>query len=174
MKTPSRHLLALFATMTLAACATAPRPSAGTATLPLPEMITVAVGPCFGFCPVYSTTITPDGVVRFDGQRHTAVLGVRMRSVGVVAYRALARELTAFRPVSGTEAVVDCTAAVSDTSPFTVTWIEAAGHKTMATVQSGCPGGPGQALGELLRGLPDRLGTGEWAKQTTRPGTSRG
>lgn len=174
MKTLSFHIIALGATMTLAACATTPGPDALAATRQNAETITVAVGPCFGFCPVYSTAIAPDGVVRFDGQRHTAVLGVRTRSVGVADYRALVRELEAFRPASGTEAVVDCTAAVSDTSAFTVTWTGAAGDKTTATVQSGCPGGPGRALVELLRSLPDRLGTGEWAKQTTRPGTSRG
>jgi hypothetical protein len=69
---------------------------------------------------------------------------------------------------------VECTAAVSDTSPFTVTWTDAAGHKTSATVQSGCPGGPGQALVALLRSAPERLGIADWAKQTTRPGASRG
>lgn len=174
MRTRSLHLVALGATMTLAACATTPGPDALAVSRQNAETITVAVGPCFGFCPVYSMTITPDGVVRFDGERHTAVLGLRTSSVGVAGYRALARELTAFRPVSGAEAVVDCTAAVSDTSAFTVTWTSAAGHKTTATVQSGCPGGAGRALVELLRGLPDRLGTGEWAKHTTRPGASRG
>ena len=174
MKTLSFHIIALGATMTLAACANTPGPDALAATRQNAETITVAVGPCFGFCPVYSTAIAPDGTVRFDGQRHTAVLGVRTRSVGVAAYRALAGELTAFRPASGTQAVVDCTAAVSDTSAITVTWTGAAGRKTMATVQRGCPGGPGRALVELLRTLPDRLGTGAWAKQATRPGAPRG
>jgi hypothetical protein len=163
---------ALLATLTLAACTTDQRPQAGP---PLPEeTITVAVGPCFGFCPVYTAAMTPDGFVRFDGERHTAVLGKRTRHAGVAGYRALAADLAAFRPANGTEAVLECPAAVTDTSPYTVTWTDAAGHKTTATVQSGCPGGPGRELAQLLRGLPNRLGIAAWAKQTTRPGTPRG
>lgn len=174
MMASSHRLLALIATMSLAACATGPHPGAATATRPLAETITIAVGPCFGFCPVYSTTLTPDGVVSFDGKRHTAVLGAQTRSVGVTKYQELSRALAAFRPASGTNAVVECIAAVSDTSPFTVTWTDSAGQKTTATVESGCPGGLGKALAELLRGVPERLGTAGWAKQTTRPGAFRG
>jgi hypothetical protein len=171
---PFLHLSLLGAATTLAGCATTLGPAPVAATPQATETITVAVGPCFGFCPVYSTTVTPEGVLRFDGQRHTAVLGKRTRSVGVAGYRELAQSLAAFRPATGTEAVVDCEAAVSDTSPFTVTWTDAAGRKTTATVQSGCPGGPGRTLVGILRALPDRLGTTDWAKQTTRPGASRG
>ena len=168
----------LAAMLVLTACATAP--GIGTHTGPIgaapapQETITVALGPCFGFCPVYEASIAPEGGVRFEGQRHTAVLGERTRNVGAAVYDGLKRDLAAFRPAAGTQATVDCTAAVSDTSPYTVTWTDRAGRQTIATVQGGCPGGPGQALIQLLRGVPERLGIAEWARQTTRPGTSRG
>ena len=166
----------LAATLVLAACATGPGLGRGLTGVASPpeETITVALGPCFGFCPVYEASIAPGGGVHFQGQRHTAVLGERTRDVGEVVYSGLKRDLTPFRPAAGTQAEVNCTAAVSDTSPYTVTWTDPAGQKTIATVQGGCPGGPGQALVRLLRGLPDRLGIAEWARQTTRPGTSRG
>ncbi len=155
----------------LNACAPMPHPgSAATSG----ETITVAVGPCFGFCPVYSTSVAPDGTVRFEGQRHTAVLGERARMAGMSTYRRLARDLAPFRPADGTEATIDCSAAVTDTSPYIITWTDPAGRKTSATVQSGCPGGAGQALVQRLRALPGQLGIADWAKQTTRPGASRG
>lgn len=156
----------------LAACSVSPHPKA--ASSPTAETITVAVGPCFGFCPVYATTVTPEGFIRFEGQRHTAVLGERTRNVGAATYRALTRDLATIRPATGTEAVLDCAAAVSDTSPYTVTWTDAAGRKTVAMVESGCPGGQGRELVERLRDLPDRLGVAAWAKQMTRPGAPRG
>jgi hypothetical protein len=118
--------------------------------------------------------VRPDGFVRFDGQRHTAVLGERTRKVDKAAYRTLVQDLAAFRPATGTDAVVECSAAVSDTSTYKVIWADAAGRNTVATVQSGCRGGVGRALVELLRGLPNRLGIADFAKQTTRPGASRG
>jgi hypothetical protein len=166
----------LAAMLVLAACATGPglgNASTGVASAP-EETITIALGPCFGFCPVYETSIAPYGGVRFDGQRHTAVLGERTRNAGASVYTGLKRDLAPFRPAAGTQAEVDCTAEVSDTSPYTVTWTDPAGRQTIATVQGGCPGEPGQALVQLLRGVPERLGIAEWARQTTRRGTSRG
>jgi hypothetical protein len=165
----------MAAMLTLAACApgarTAPIAAAPEAAA---ETITVAVGPCFGFCPVYVASVAPDGQVRFTGERHTAVLGERTRNIGVTAYGALARDLAIFRPATGTEASVECTAAVSDTSSYTVTWVDTTGRRSATTVQSGCPGGPGHTLVMILRDLPVRLGIADWARQTTRPGASRG
>jgi hypothetical protein len=158
----------------LSACANGPRTGTDAAPSGPQDRITVAVGPCFGFCPVYSASVTPKGAVRFDGQRHTAVLGERTRSIGIGGYRSLARDLSSFRPASGTTAALECTAAVSDVSQYTVTWIDAAGTSTTVTAPSRCSGGPGKALVELLQGMPDRLGVADWAKQTTRPGASRG
>ena len=172
MRTACISAITLFAVCGLAACTGSP--PLETVPPQAAETITVAVGPCFGFCPVYAATVTPVGLVRFDGQRHTAVLGEQTRTIDQASYRKLARDLAAFRPPSGTEAVVECTAAVSDTSTYTVTWADAAGRKTVATVQSGCPGGTGRTLVELLRGLPGRLGIADLAKQVTRPGASRG
>jgi hypothetical protein len=136
--------------------------------------ITVSVGPCFGFCPVYDVTVSEKGDVHFSGKRHTAFVGDRDRTGGAAVYGALARDLATFRPADGTTAQVECTAAISDTSSYTIIWTAADGRMTVATHQRGCIGGPGKALDGVLAKLPGDLGIADWAKQTTRPGLSRG
>ena len=136
--------------------------------------ITVSVGPCFGFCPVYDVTVSEKGDVHFSGKRHTAIVGDRDRTAGAAVYGAFARDLAPFRPADGTTARVECTAAISDTSSYTITWTAADGRRTVATHQRGCIGGPGKALDGVLAKLPGDLGIADWAKQTTRPGLSRG
>lgn len=171
----SSSLLAVAGVFSLAACS---QQSAGPVSAPppaaVPETIAIAVGPCFGFCPVYDVRVAPAGSVTFEGQRHTAVLGVKERQAGEKTYRALAEALAPFRPAHGTTARVECDAAISDTSSYTITWTDTAGRTTTATHQRGCSGGPGQALDGVLKNLPERLGIEGWAAQVTRPGTSRG
>ncbi|MDQ0839328.1 DUF6438 domain-containing protein [Sphingomonas faeni] len=160
--------------LALGACAAGTPPVALEPNPSSVETVTVSVGPCFGFCPVFDVTIASDGAVSFVGQRHTAVLGARRREAGADAYKMLASELAAFRPTLGTEARIPCDAAISDTSSYTVTWRGSDGRLTVATLQSRCPSGPAERLDAMLRELPDRLGIADWAKQTSRPGVSRG
>ena len=138
------------------------------------ETIAISVGPCFGFCPVYVAKVASDGTVIFSGEKHTAVLGERRRAAGRDVYRAIALELAPFRPADGTIARVECDAAISDTSSYTITWTGQNGRQTVATHQRGCSSGPGKALDQLLGSLPKQLGIDAWAEQTTRPGTPRG
>ena len=170
-----RLLAGLATTVALSGCVTpthtAP-PDVGA--VPPAGTITVSVGPCFGFCPVYEASIAPGGTVRFTGRRHTAVLRSRSIRADTMPFRRLERDLAPFRPAAGTDVEVECTAAVSDTSSYTVVWTEASGTRTSATVQAGCPGGAGHTLGEILRDVPTRLGIVEWSRQMMRPGASRG
>ncbi|MBB4859293.1 hypothetical protein HNO88_002622 [Novosphingobium chloroacetimidivorans] len=138
------------------------------------DIISIAVGPCFGFCPVYLSEISPSGTVVFVGERHTAVIGERRREAGAAAYRALSADLAAYRPADGATQRVECDAAISDTSTYTITWRATDGREAVATHQSRCSGGPGQKLDEVLKSVPDRLGIASWAKQITRPSASRG
>ena len=169
---PSNVLVPVL--ISLGACASttevATKPAAGG---PL-ETIAVSVGPCFGFCPVYDVVLTPNGDVRFSGKRHTAELGDRNGHTSAETYRAVAGDLSAFRPADGMTQRVACTAAISDTASYTITWTAADGRRTVATHQAGCPDGPGRMLDGVLATLPQRLGFVAWARQTTRPGSSRG
>lgn len=165
----------IMTTLLLAACVTnSQEPRTVSAEQPGGETIRLSVGPCFGFCPVYDASVTPDGRIFFDGKRHTAVLGKRSLQGGPALYRELAKELLPYRPTTAAETAIDCSAAVSDTSTFTVTWTDMEGAARSAKVESGCPGGPGAVLVKTLRTMPMRLGVADWAKQTTRPDTPRG
>ncbi len=177
-KLGTRYGSAMVAGLLLASCAavpphTAQNPAEQPAAMPA-ETIAIAVGPCFGFCPVYDLRIAPDGSVTFEGQRHTAVLGERRRAAGPESYKSLAADLAPYRPQTGSTATIDCQTAISDTSTYTITWTDPHGVKTIAQRRRGCSGGPGQALDSLLDGVPGRLGVAEWARQITRPGSSRG
>lgn len=136
--------------------------------------IRVSVGPCFGFCPVYSVSIGPDSEVTFSGERNTTVLGDRQRRADPKLFAHVAASLEPFRPAEAASGRVACDAAISDTSTYTITWIAADGRRTVATHQSGCTGGPGKELDQILRALPRELGVDDWARQVTRSGTSRG
>jgi hypothetical protein len=171
---PLKRSIPWLALVALGACASVQTPPGAPPAPPSAETIAVSVGPCFGFCPVYTVSVTPNGGVRFTGERHTAVLGERERVVSPALYRSLAADLAAFRPASGTTAQVPCDAQISDTSSYTVTWTNPTGSTTTAQHQGHCPSGTGQALDALLRDLPERLGIAAWAKQTSRPGASRG
>lgn len=172
MRSVSFMIPTILTAIALGACTPAtdrPGPVAATG-----DQILISVGPCFGFCPVYDVSIAPDGSVAYDGKRHTELLGAHTRSAGKSAYDGLARDLAPYRPASGLTERVACEAAISDTSSYSITWIDAAGTKSTATHSRGCSGGPGQALDKLLETVPARLGIDAWAKQVTRPGTSRG
>lgn len=65
------------------------------------EAITLATGACFGACPVYRVTIRPDGTGTFEGQRFTAVTGVRAFTADPAAYRRFAAMLAPYRPAQG-------------------------------------------------------------------------
>ena len=162
------------ALMALGACAAvspgvAPAAAAGT-----PASIAISVGPCFGFRPVYEAKIAADGAVSFTGTRNTAVLGTRERQAAPPAYRAIESDLAPFRPTGGGTAEIPCAVEISDMPTYTITWIDPAGRKAVATHRGGCREGRGHDLDMVLRGLPQRLGIEEWMKQTTRPGVSRG
>lgn len=138
------------------------------------ESVTISVGPCFGFCPVYDAAIASNGAVTFTGKRHTAVLGERRGRSRFGTYSAVTTALARFRPASGTTMRVECSAEILDTAPYTITWTDANGQRTVATHRSRCSGGTGKELDALLRDLPQQLGIADWARQTTRSGASRG
>lgn len=165
-----RVLLAM--STALAGCAgNLPAPHFSTATA---ETIMVSVGPCFGFCPVYTVSMAADGEVVFNGARHTAALGERRRKIDAAVYRAVAAELARFRPRAEEQREAACQVRVSDQASYDVTWIGAAGARRAIHTAGGCRDGEGAALEALLRTLPERLGIAEWAQQKTYPGTSRG
>lgn len=158
----------------LGGCTEGGRPEASVPPAQAGETISISVGPCFGFCPVYTASIEPDGTVVFNGERHTALLGEKQRKLTPATYRDVARELAPFCPATGASESVACDSTISDTSTFTISWTAGDGTKTVATLQRGCSGGPGKDLDRVLQTLPQQLKIEAWSKQITRPGVSRG
>ena len=74
----------------LAACAATPPAGPGTG----PTAITVSEQPCFGVCPVYSMTVTPDDRYVLDGERFTRTEG---RSEGQLPTGSFGRMVTALQ-----------------------------------------------------------------------------
>lgn len=156
----------------LAGCAASltERPTSSVGT----DTIAVSRGPCFGFCPVYTLSVTPSGAVTFDGTRHTAMLGSHTRDAGREEYGRLARDLAPFRPATGTTRETACETRISDQQHFRVTWTSPAGTITTLNHDRGCRSGTNDTLNQFLDAMPAQLGVDGWAAQLTRPGASRG
>ncbi|ESQ88684.1 DUF6438 domain-containing protein [Asticcacaulis benevestitus] len=149
-----------------------PQPSDGAAQQQ--ETISYSVGPCFGFCPVYSVAVTPEGHVAYLGERHTAVLGAKGREAGEKAYDGAATMLAAFRPADGTTADTQCEERRTDAQHYVITWTKPDGTKTVLRHDRGCMSAKNNALNKALDEVPAQLGVADWAKQTTESGASRG
>ena len=163
-------LSALIFALSLGACASLQGPAVPASG----ETISYSVGPCFGFCPVYNVSVTPDGLVRFEGERHTATLGQQEKAGGAGAYRAISSTLAAYRPADGTTADTECESRVSDMQHYRIVWTAADGTETVLQHDKGCRSAKNDQLNKALEALPAKLGIAAWAKQTTRPGTGRG
>ena len=71
---PARSMIVIAGLAVATACAAPSVTGPGAPGAP-PTSITVSEQPCFGFCPVYSITISPDGHYVLDGQRFTRRAG---------------------------------------------------------------------------------------------------
>ena len=147
----------------LSACATPAMDGGGQASRG--ETISLAVGPCFGFCPVYSLSVAPDGAVRFEGERHTTVVGVKEKTVSPQAYQAVARSLASWRPASGTTAQTECDQRASDLPTYTVVWTDGAGETTTLNHDGGCMSETNSRLKAALQAIPGQLGVEPWLER---------
>ena len=138
------------------------------------ETLSYAVGPCFGFCPVYSLEVSPAGHVAYVGERHTAVIGPKEREAGEKAYDRAAEALAAFRPADGATKETECEQRRTDAQHYVITWAKPDGTKTILRHDRGCISAKNTELNKVLDGLPAQLGASDWAKQQTDPGASRG
>lgn len=170
-----KSVFAAAALLASGACAdTTTLSASSTPVMPVRETIAWTVGPCFGFCPVYKVEVDAAGTVAFDGERHTAVLGRKVRVGGPDAYREIESALATYRPATGATIQTSCDQQISDSSNYVVTWSRPDGTVTTLRHDKGCRSERNDALNAALQSLPQRLGIQDWAAQTTRPGVSRG
>lgn len=164
----------LAAAASLSACSTTASAPALAASVAQQESISYSVGPCFGFCPVYSVMLSPGGTVSFEGKRHTTVLGHRTRQAGPMAYAEVMAALAPFRPASGTVAKTTCEVEASDGSTYQIIWTTRDGGRTVLDHGLGCRSTRNDRLNEALRRIPGSLGISDWSQQISRAGVSRG
>ncbi|PCD01583.1 hypothetical protein COC42_15745 [Sphingomonas spermidinifaciens] len=121
-------LRSIAAVLPLLAAGCAMQPGAAPDT-PVPierEAVTYSTAPCFGFCPVYSVTMTPEGEGVFTGQRHVAATGERRFSVDRATAARFIEHLGAVKPVAGDRRIEmgspDCGVAPTDMPSIDVRW----------------------------------------------------
>ncbi|WP_438765611.1 DUF6438 domain-containing protein [Kushneria sp. TE3] len=134
-------------------------PSAGELT-----SIRYDVGPCHGFCPVYSVEVRADGTTSFIGRQHTQVYGRQARQNGEQALTQLQRTLAPWQPVMNQQREsTGCGARITDMSQYTVTWTGRDGRQARLLHDGGCRSASALALTRLLdEAIPDRLGISSW------------
>ncbi|WP_445620416.1 DUF6438 domain-containing protein [Kushneria sp. Sum13] len=122
------------------------------------------VGPCHGFCPVYSVDVRADGTTTFIGQQHTQVYGKQARQNGEQAFTRLQRTLAPWQPVMAQQRdTPDCGPRITDMSHYTLTWTGRDGRQATLLHDGGCRSASALSLTHLLREeIPQTLGLSSW------------
>ena len=86
--------------------------------------IDYSLGPCFGFCPSFELSVTPEGAGTYEGQAFVAKQGEAHFTASDAEYRAFARRIAPFRPARSVSYGYDnCDGPVATDSPsVTITW----------------------------------------------------
>ena len=123
------------------------------------ESISYETGPCFGACPVYRVTVSPDGTGTFEGRRFTAVTGERSFRLTPEQYRAFAAHLAPLRPAEGSVRLAGeaCTVLATDLPSAEVTWFSQIGSSQSYYLYYGCDMEKNAAAAERLRRAPSLL-----------------
>lgn len=145
-----------------AACAMQAGPEAGTPIAIEREAVTYSRQPCFGFCPVYSVTMTPEGEGVFIGQHHTAVTGERRFTVDRATAARFIEHLGAVKPASGDRRIemqsADCGMAPTDMPSIDVKWDANTGAAPQSLhLYLGCRSDEANRVRSVLEAAPSLL-----------------
>ncbi len=152
------RLTALLPVLALAACA-APVSQAPDAPPPGPQMpetgsITLEETPCFGFCPVYTMTLSSDGSYILHGGDHTRTPGVQEGELEPEAYARAAEALREAdfdsRPKEIVMGEPSCKTPHTDAQTAIITWKHPEGAR-QARFYKGCDLPAMEAAVESLR-----------------------
>jgi Domain of unknown function (DUF6438) len=152
--------------LSIAACA--PRNSGGTTS----ERTEVAGGPvltlertaCFGACPVYRLSVTPDGKISYEGKAHVRHLGPASASIPSERLDSLLSELelAGYFSFAARYAPADpACGRYSTDSPSAITSIRVGERVKRIEHDYGCSNAPG-ALVLLERRIDEVLDSGQW------------
>ena len=123
------------------------------------ESISYETGPCFGACPVYRVTVSPDGSGTFEGRRFTAVTGERSFRITPEQYRAFAAQLAPLRPAEGSVRMSGeaCRQMATDLPSAEVTWFSPIGNSQSYYFYYGCDMDRNRAIADRLTRAPQLL-----------------
>ena len=146
----------------LGGCTTAP---GGTKTARPKEEIVISRGACHGFCPVYRVSVTPGGLVSFEGVRHTTLLGSRTRAISRRVYEEVSQAVSPIRPPTGSVQDWRCENQPTDTSLITIEWEREDGTRTVLRYKLGCRSADGATIERLVERQLQRVGVADWIGQ---------
>lgn len=152
--------IAASALLLAAGCATDGAPPAGGPQPIEADSMTYETQPCFGACPVYAVTVSPDGHGHFIGRRFTAVTGERDFTLDRAAYDRFAAAIAPYRPASGAVRYEmgsdNCGPAPTDMPSADVTWTSQIGSSETLHFYFGCRA-QNAALAAALQAAPAAL-----------------
>ncbi|MET0137868.1 MAG: DUF6438 domain-containing protein [Sphingobium sp.] len=126
------------------------------------DTIRFSAGPCFGVCPSYSLTVTPDGSGLLEPQRFTAVPGPTRFTVSMAEYRRFRTALLPYKPAAGTTKSIshgqNCERFATDMPGYAIEWSRANAEPTRLEYQSGCMDARYGKLRTTIAAIPRMLG----------------
>lgn len=124
----------------------------------LVETISYETSPCFGFCPVYTVTVSSDGRGIFEGRQHTGVTGTREFIVSREQYAEFSSRLAPYRP-SGERRIADpnCNGMIATDLPSVEIVWSGKGPQSRLYAYYGCDMERNEAMFEALRQAPQAL-----------------
>jgi hypothetical protein len=130
-----------------------------------PVVITLTRGACFGFCPVYSVSITGDGQVTYVGRNFVNVTGEQHATVPASEVQALLRRFDAAHFASLQD---EYRARVSDLPTYTVE-LQRNGVRKSVLDYGGLSAGMPQTVRELQDEIDRVAGTSRWVLRDGQP-----
>ena len=126
--------------------------------------VTLERTPCFGGCPVYRVSVTPGGLVSYQGKANVRHLGAATKQIPPERVRALLSELERAGYFSFatryTPAEAACGRYATD-SPAAITYVRLGDRANRVEHDYGCGSAPG-ALTVLERRIDEVLGSSQW------------
>ena len=169
-KTSAAARAVLAAILLIAGCRSAgSTPADDTAAVRMEDvLITIERTPCFGTCPVYTLSLTGEGVVTFNGVRFTRTTGQAMDTVPADSVAALLREIQGAGYFSMkdnyTPSQPDACGMHHTDAPSVTTSVKTDTQSKQIVNYHGCSGAP-----PALRAVEDAIdrvaGTKQWLNQ---------
>lgn len=152
-----RTLRALAVAIMLGACATPPASG--------PVVISLTRTPCYGFCPVYSVSITSGGEVTYIGRQFVNVVGEQHATIPSADVERLLARFDAM----GFESLRDEYRADVTDLPSTTIVLERNGQRKSVLDYGGTGAGMPEAVRELEAEIDRVAGTARWVLRNGAP-----